>query len=289
MPRIELSRNRASERSRTRGTRRDRSAIQKGVTPLKSVAVDKSSMTSLSTKTYRPTGAAREPMLTIEQHADGNRAVIEFKAYLRGLIRHRRSFPDEASPTEVSTVLANAAADCERLTEMELRHHCIFMLNAGHDASTNMLSHGVHEILRSPGEICHLAETPGLVDSMAKEVPRCQAPIQINIRRSTRDTEMDGLPLPEWTTVHMIVAAANRGHRQFPDPDRFELARRPNRHLGFGLGGHICAGNSLARMDAAIAFRKLFGRFPGLRIMAQPEVAARLQVREIRHLNVAVN
>ncbi len=232
---------------------------------------------------------ALEPMLTTEQHADGNRAVIEFKQYLRDLIRHRRSFPDEASPTEVLTVLADAEADGERLTELELLHQCIFMLNAGHETSTNMLSHGVHEMLRSPGEIRRLAENPGLVASMVEEVLRYQAPIQINNRRSTKDTEIGGLPMPAGTTVHMIVAAANRDPRQFPDPDRFDIARRPNRHLSFGLGVHICAGNSLARMEAAIAFRKLFGRFPGLQLMAPPEIAARMRFREIRHLHIAVN
>ena len=95
--------------------------------------------------------------------------------------------------------------------------------------------------------------------------------------------------MPAGTTVHMIVAAANRDPRQFPDPDRFDIARRPNRHLSFGLGVHICAGNSLARMEDAIAFRKLFGRFPGLQLMAPPEIAARMRFREIRHLHIAVN
>ncbi len=231
---------------------------------------------------------ALEPMLTDEQLAAGNRAVTEFKAYLRDLIRHRRLFPDEAAPSEVLTVLADAEADGERLTELELLHQCIFMLNAGHETSTNMLSHGVHEMLCSPGEIHRLAENPGLIDSMVEEILRYQAPIQINNRRSTRDTTLGGVPLPAGTTVHMIVAAANRDPRQFPDPERFDISRRPNRHLSFGLGVHICAGNSLARLEAAIAFRKLFGRFPGLRLEAPPEIAARLRFREIRHLYVAV-
>ena len=231
---------------------------------------------------------ALEPMLTDEQLAAGNRAVTEFKAYLRDLIRHRRAFPEGAAPTEVLTVLADAEADGEKLTELELLHQCIFMLNAGHETSANMLSHGVHEMLRSPWEIRRLAENPGLIDSMVEEVLRYQAPIQINNRRSTRDTETGGVPVPAGTTIHMIVAAANRDPRQFPDPERFDISRRPNRHLSFGLGVHICAGNSLARLEAAIAFRKLFGRFPGLQLKAPPEIAARLRFREIRHLHVAV-
>ncbi|MXW85088.1 MAG: cytochrome P450 [Boseongicola sp. SB0667_bin_21] len=194
---------------------------------------------------------------------EDNCTVIEFKACLRDLIRHRRSFPDESSPTEVLIVLADAEADAERLTELELLHQCIFMLIAGHETSTNMLTHGVHEILRSPWEIRCSAENPGLVDSMVEEALRCRAPIQINNRGSTEDSELGGLATPEGTVVHLVVVAANHDSRQFPDPDRFDMARRPNRPLSFRPGIHLCAGNSLARMDAAIAFRKLFGRFPG--------------------------
>ncbi|MDE0347382.1 MAG: cytochrome P450, partial [Boseongicola sp.] len=170
---------------------------------------------------------------------------------------------DETSPTEVLTVLADAVVDGERLTELELLHQCIFNLKAGHEASTNMLSHGVHEVLGSPWEFRRLAQNPGLVDSMVEEVLRYQALIQINNRRSTKDAELGGLAMSAGTAVHMIVAAASRDPRQFPDPDRFDMARRPNRPLSFRPGIHVCAGNSLARMDAAIAFRKLFGRFPG--------------------------
>lgn len=232
---------------------------------------------------------ALEPMLTNDQHAAGNRAVIEFKAYLRDLVRHRRAFPNEAAPTEVLTVFADAEADGEKLTELELLHQCIFMLNAGHETSTNMLSHGIHEMLRAPGEIRRLAEAPGLIDSTVEEILRYQAPIQINNRRSTRDTTIGSVPVPAGTTVHMIIAAANRDPRQFPDPDRFDISRRPNRHLSFGLGVHICAGNALARLEAAIAFRKLFVRFPGLQLVAPPEFSSRLRFREITRLRVAVH
>ncbi|MDE0520818.1 MAG: cytochrome P450 [Boseongicola sp.] len=232
---------------------------------------------------------ALEPMLTAEQHADGNRAVIEFKQYLRDLIRRRRSFPDEASPTEVLTVRADAVADGVRLTELELLHQCIFMLNAGHESSTKALSHGVHEMLRSHGEVRRLAENQGSVDTIVDEVLRYQAPNQNNNRRSTKDTEIGGLPMPAGTTVHVIVSAANRDPRQFPDPDRLDMARAANRRLSFGPGVCNCAGISLARMEAAIALRKPFGRFPELQLMAPPEIATRLRFREIRHLHIAVN
>ncbi len=232
---------------------------------------------------------ALEPSISRDQYDTGNRAVVEFKDYLRDLIVWRRSHPDEAAPTEVLTLLADAEADGEKLTETELLHQCIFMLNAGHETSTNMLSHGIHEMLRHPDQIRRLNGSPDLIEPMVEEVLRYQAPIQINNRRSIRDTCIGGVHLPCGTTVHLIVASANRDPAQFPEPDRFDISRRPNRHLSFGLGVHICAGNSLARLEAAIAFRKLFARFPDIQLAAPAEIAPRLRFREVRRLQVTTH
>ncbi|MDJ0826820.1 MAG: cytochrome P450 [Rhodobacter sp.] len=230
---------------------------------------------------------ALEPKLTQDQLDAGNRAVTEFKTYLKDLLTHRRAHPETASETEVLTVLADAEADGQKLSETELLHQCIFMLNAGHETSTNMLSHGVHEMLRHPDQIARLRADPGLIEPMVEEVLRYQAPIQINNRRSTRATTLGGTDLPAGTTVHMIIAAANRDPDAFPDADRFDIARRPNRHLSFGLGIHICAGNALARLEGAIAFQRLFARFPNLTLKSPAKMANRLRFREIEELRVA--
>jgi cytochrome P450 len=162
------------------------------------------------------------------------------------------------------------------------------MLNAGHETSTNMISHGIHEFLRNPGEIAKLQADPGLADSAAEEVLRYQAPIQINNRRSTADTEVASVRLPAGTVVHLMLGAGNRDPEQFTDPDRFDIERRPNRHLSFGLGVHICAGNTLARIEARIAFQKLFARFPSLTLEAPPKLAGRIRFREVEELRVSL-
>ena len=232
---------------------------------------------------------ALEPKLTDVQLAAGNRAVLDFKNYLRDLIAHRRAHPGGAKDTEVLTVLADAEADGERLTEIELLHQCIFMLNAGHETSTNMLSHGIHEMLRHPDQITALRVDPGLIDTCVEEVLRYQAPIQINNRRSLSDTIVGGADLAAGTTVHMMVNAANRDPAQFANPDTFDIARAPNRHLSFALGIHICVGNTLARLEARIAFLRLFQRFPNLTLEKPAEIAPRLRFREVETLQVALS
>ena len=231
---------------------------------------------------------ALEPKLKDVQLATGNRAVVDFKDYLRDLIAHRRAHPEGARDTEVLTVLADAEADGERLTELELLHQCIFMLNAGHETSTNMLSHGIHELLRHPDQLQALLDDPDLIDACVEEVLRYQAPIQINNRRSLADYTLGGAELPAGTTVHMMVNAANRDPEAFENPDRFDIARAPNRHLSFALGIHICVGNTLARLEARIAFLRLFQRFPNLQLVAPPKIAPRLRFREIEELRVQI-
>ena len=86
----------------------------------------------------------------------------------------------------------------------------------------------------------------------------------------------------------MMIGAANHDPAQFPDPEKFDIARQPNRHLSFGLGIHICAGNALARMEAQIAFAKLFERFPTLRLEAPAKLSNRIRFREITELRVAI-
>jgi len=231
---------------------------------------------------------ALEPALTKEQFDAGCAAVEDFKAYLRDRIRERKANPEGGNEREILSALIDAEEDGETLTELELLHQCIFLLNAGHETSTNMLSHGVHEMLRHPDQITRLREEPDLVESAVEEILRYQAPIQINNRRAVRDTELSGMPLPAGTNVHLMIGAANHDPDQFPGPESFDISRRPNRHLSFGLGVHVCAGNTLARIEGRIAFGKLFERFPTLRLEAPAKLSSRVRFREVAELNVAI-
>lgn len=231
---------------------------------------------------------ALEPRISEAQFKAGCQAVKDFKAYLRDQITLRRRNPDVRRQGEILSDLMDAEEDGEKLTELDLLHQCIFMLNAGHETSTNMISHGVHEFLRNPGEMAKLRANPDLADSAAEEVLRYHAPIQINNRRSTRTTEIASVSLPSGTIVHLMLGGANRDPAQFPDPDRFDIERRPNRHLSFGLGVHICAGNTLARIEARITFQKLLARFPTLQLDAPAKLAGRIRFREVEELYVSI-
>ncbi|SLN25527.1 cytochrome P450 [Oceanibacterium hippocampi] len=229
-----------------------------------------------------------EPTLSAAAFAEGCGAVEDFKRYLRELVAFRRRNPTDGRSGEVLTALIEAEADGERLTELELLHQCIFLLNAGHETSTNMLAHGIHELLRHPEQAARLRADPGRAQGCVEEVLRYQSPIQINNRRAVRDVTLGGQPVPAGAVVHLMIGAANRDGTQFPAPERFDIERKPNRHLAFGVGIHICAGNTLARIEGRVAISRITARFPGLRATGPAKLGNRIRFRGIESLPLAI-
>jgi cytochrome P450 len=214
---------------------------------------------------------ALEPVLTVEQLERGNRAVDEFKAYLRDLIERRGRAPARDEGEILSKLTAGPAlgpvdpspADHsdERLSEVELLHNCIFILNAGHETTTNLIGNGVDLLLRNPAALRDLRADPTLIGTAVEEFLRLESSNQLGNRRATRATELGGVPMPAGTYVHIGIGAANRDQAQFPEPDRLDVRRQPNRHLAFGTGIHACAGMWLARMEGQVAIGRLVQRF----------------------------
>ncbi len=147
------------------------------------------------------------------------------------------------------------------MSELELLHNCIFVLNAGHETTTNLIGNGVDLLIRNPDAMRDLRAHPELIDSAVEEFLRMESSNQLGNRRAAKDTVLAGVAMPVGTYVHIGIGAANRDERQFPDPDRLDIRRDPNRHLAFGTGIHACAGMSLARMEAQVAIGALVRRF----------------------------
>ena len=217
----------------------------------------------------------------------GNRAVTEFLDYLRTLVARRRARPGDPE-VDVLTRLIQGESDGERLTETELLHNCIFMLNAGHETTTNLIGNGVDALLRHRGELERLAADPALITTAVEELLRFESPLQLNNRVTTAGITIGGRSFPAGTFITLGVGAANRDPAQFPDPDRLDVGRKPNRHVAFGHGDHACAGMNVARLEARIAINGLLARFPGIERAGAPERDRRVRFRGFRHLPVAV-
>jgi len=228
-----------------------------------------------------------EPKLTPEMLERGNRAVSEFVAYLRGLIEQRRKTPGDFE-SDVLTRLIQGEKDGERLTETELYHQCIFLLNAGHETTTNLIGNGLWALLNNESQMSSLKRDPSLINSAIEEMLRYDGPIQLNNRRLVAPMAIGGRRLPEGTLITICIGAANRDPAQFADPHRFDVARKPNRHVAFGHGDHVCVGMNVARMEGRIAFARLLARFKTIDLDGEPERDRRVRFRGFRRLPVRV-
>jgi cytochrome P450 len=229
--------------------------------------------------------SALEPAPSADVLARGNDAVRGFLAYLQGLVAQRRVRPGDAQ-TDVLTRLIQGEIDGERLAETELLHNCIFLLNAGHETTTNLIGNGVHALLTHRGEYEHLVRDPSLLGTAVEELLRYESPLQLNNRLVSAPLALGERTIEPGTFLTLAIGAANRDPAQFAEPDRLDIARKPNLHLAFGHGAHACAGMNVARLEARIAIGALARRFPKLALAGAAERDPRIRFRGFRRLPV---
>jgi cytochrome P450 len=221
---------------------------------------------------------ALEPVISPDVFARGNRAVADFLAYLETLVARRREKPGNPE-RDVLTRLIQGEANGERLTAKELLHNCIFLLNAGHETTTNLIGNGLVALSQHPAEKRRLIQNPDLIKTAVEEILRYESSNQLGNRMTTERVELSGIMLEQGTPVTLCIGAANRDPKQFENPEAFDVGRTPNRHLAFATGAHQCAGMALARLEGAIAIARFLTRFPGYALTGEPVRGGRVRFR----------
>ncbi|HSM96439.1 MAG TPA: cytochrome P450 [Rhizomicrobium sp.] len=219
---------------------------------------------------------ALEPVLSAEAKAHGEQALADFHVYLSRLIADRRARPGDPE-TDVLTRLIQSEG--EPLSETELAENCVFLLNAGHETTTNLIGNALELLARFPGERARLIAQPDLLRPAIEEVLRYESSNQLGNRVTTRETRIGNETLASGTFVTLCIGAANRDPGAFDDPERFDISRHPNRHLAFAAGSHQCAGMYLARMEARIALGAFLKRFPDFALDGKPVRSKRARFR----------
>ena len=230
---------------------------------------------------------ALEPVISAEAFARGNKAVKDFLDYLETLVARRRAKPGNPD-RDVLTRLIQGEDNGERLTEKELLHNCIFLLNAGHETTTNLIGNGLVALSRYPAQKKRLIEHPDLIKTAVEEILRFESSNQLGNRMTTEEVELGGVMLAPGTSVTLCIGAANRDPAQFTDPENFDIGRTPNRHLAFATGAHQCAGMALARLEGAIAISRFLARFPGYALNGEPVRGGRARFRGFLKVPCAV-
>jgi cytochrome P450 len=221
---------------------------------------------------------ALEPVISPEAFARGNKAVKDFLAYLEVLVERRRAKPGNPE-RDVLTRLIQGEDNGERLSEKELLHNCIFLLNAGHETTTNLIGNGLVALSNHPTQKQHLIGQPDLIKTAVEEILRYESSNQLGNRMTTEQVELGGVAMPSGTPITLCIGAANRDPGQFPDPETFDVGRTPNRHLAFATGAHQCAGMALARLEGAIAISRFLARFPDYALRGEPVRGGRVRFR----------
>jgi cytochrome P450 len=219
------------------------------------------------------------------QRIAAEQASAEFVGYLRVLVAQRRLDPGEDL---ISSLIAEVDGDGARLTEDELITTCTLLLNAGHEASVNVVGNGMWALLTHPGQLAVLRSDAELVPPAVEELIRYDSPLQLFERTALADTLVDAVVVEKSQKVAALLGAANRDPAAFAEPDEFDIRRDPNPHLGFGAGIHFCVGAPLARVELQASLRTLLTRFPRLALGAAPQRRPEFVIRGVRSLPVTV-
>jgi len=212
-------------------------------------------------------GSVRNPG---EDLLKASEAAIEFERYFLSLYEVRKQKPGDDLMS-----LFQSGEESGRLSAAEVVAQCQLILGAGHATTIDQLANGVYTLLRHEGAWEQLAASPELVKSAVEEIIRFDPSVTLVKRVATEDMVLHGKKIEAGQLVLLALAAANRDPAVFENPERFDVARTPNKHLGFGVGHHQCLGMSLARIELEAALRKLLMRFPRLSLDAE-----RLPVRK---------
>lgn len=205
-------------------------------------------------------------------------AATALRDYFTDLAARRRAHPRD----DLVSVLVRDAA----LTDDELLGNLVVLFNAGFVTTTHLLGNGLALLLERPGAVAAIRADPAAAPAYIEEILRFESPVQLVTRWAAEPTVVGGVPVPPGGRVLVLLGAANRDPRRFPDPDRFAPTRPDNRPLSFGAGIHYCVGAALSRLEARIAFPLLFTRFPGLAIAERPTRSGQLTLRGFTKLPI---
>ncbi len=229
--------------------------------------------------------ATLEPFMTEQQLTDADAATLELAEYFADLAARRRSEPSD----DLMSALVNISDSRDgRLSDSELLENLILLLVAGFETTANLLGNGLRVALTQPrvGDAVRDGSVP--VAAFIEEVLRFDSPVQFTSRRRADTAELGGVPVTPADEVITMLGAGNRDPRRFADPGRFDATRSGAGPLSFGGGAHFCLGSALARLEAAVAFRRLLTRFPGLSAAGEPVRKESLVLRGFQSLPVRV-
>ncbi|HZP79809.1 MAG TPA: cytochrome P450 [Pseudolabrys sp.] len=205
--------------------------------------------------------------------------------YVTPRVKERRANPTD----DYISALIKSEWKGDRLTDEEIIVHCANLLFAGHETTTNLLANGLHLLMTHRDQWDRICKDPSLIPLAVEEIVRMEGAIKSMLRYALEDVEIKGKTIRKGDLVLLVAAAANRDSAKYTDPQKVDVGRRPNPHLGFGQGIHICLGAPLARLEGHETYLALSQRFPGMRLATDKfEYHAIMRGRALKALPVTL-
>lgn len=206
-------------------------------------------------------------------------------AYFAEMLERRRREPKP----DLINLLAQGKIDDQLLTMPMAIGNSVMLLIAGLETTRNAISGGLYLLLNYPDELERLKSNPALMKTAIEEIVRYLSPVAHNLRQVTQDTELRGQKLKRGELVANWLASCNRDEDVFTDPDRFDIARDPNPHIGFGYGEHFCLGANLARLEIRVALQELIELIPSIEMTGPIQRVRNCCLPGIKHMPIRFN
>ena len=221
---------------------------------------------------------------TAEKKRLAENTTREFYRYLQELVDERRRNPQQDLLSSLIDVSARGL-----ISHDELYSTCMLIVMAGHGSTLDVMGTGLLNLIRHPEQQRRWRGDPGLTKTAIQEMFRFDSPLPFFHRYAAEDIVLNNTPYPRGTRFGLLYGSANRDPAVFDEPDRFDIARFPNRHLAFGGGAHFCLGNHLARLSMDLLFNALLQRSRDIVLSgAEPEFNPGLSARGLKSLPVEV-
>jgi cytochrome P450 len=214
-----------------------------------------------------PDKARIRDQLTAEQLAFILHAVVsDFSTYFHGITEDRRRHPRD----DLATVIANAKINGDYLPEHDAASYYIIVATAGHDTTSSSTAGAIWALAEHPEQFALVKNNPELIPGLVDEAIRWMSPVKHFMRSATADTELGGRRIAKGDWLMLCYASANRDEDVFEEPYQFRCDRKPNRHIAFGYGAHLCLGQYLAKLEMRVLFEELLPRLKSISLDGEP-------------------
>jgi len=208
-----------------------------------------------------PDTARVREALSPEQFAGMMQSIVnDFGAYFRKITEERRSHPRD----DLATVIANARIGGEYMPDHDATSYYMIVATAGHDTTSSSTAGAIWALAENPEQFAKVKANPELIPGLVDEAVRWMTPVKHFMRSATADTELGGRGIAKGDWLMLCYASGNRDEEVFEDPFSFHCDRKPNRHVAFGYGAHLCLGQYLAKLEMRILFEELLPRLKSI-------------------------